>query len=132
MMSRNIEIFDAQVAIVLALLYDNFPKSIEFDCVYLESKTVDKRITAEEHREFCRDTILFLEENEFISIQSKAINRNVFSGIKLTMHGLQVLKQTPKSISNEPAVGETISSMVKEGLMTSAIGLINSTVMKIV
>ena len=131
-MQRNIEIFDAQVAFILAKLYDKFPTKIDFRCEELEKATKHKEISFDEHKKYCRDTVLFLADNDFIDVQYKSMNGDTFQNVRLTMKGLKSLKQIPKSIRDEETVGEKISKSVAEGFISTAVGLVNSTVMKLI
>lgn len=125
-MKRNIEIFDMQVAIIFAKLYDNFPKKINFDCNDLNE--LSKDITLQEHKEYCDSTVNFLSENGFIDINTRLLSGG-YVGVILTIQGLNALKQIPKSISNKPTAGDIISEEVSKGFVSSAIGIISNTVL---
>ena len=122
---KNIKIFDTQVAIIFAKLYDNFPKKINIDCSTLEMHSKD--ITIEEHSEYCDATVTFLVENGFISVGKTMIGGG-YVDVILTIKGLNALKKIPKSISNKPTAGEIISDEVRKGFISSSIGIISNTV----
>ena len=121
---KNIEIFDKQVAVIFAKLYENFPDKIDIEC----SKILPN---SDENNKYCDGTISFLEENELISIEEKLIG-NGYIGVRLTMKGLKILKQTPKSISEDKTIGEKIVSNIKDGAVSFAVNLLNDTVLKTV
>ncbi len=132
-MSKNIKIFDTQVTLILSEAYKVFPKSFDLDIDDLENflKSSRSKISLEEHQEYCGDTMLFLEKNGFIEIGTKTLGGG-YIDVRLTLKGLTLLKQQPKSISDEPSVGEMASKKIKEGLIDSAIAIITNALTKFI
>lgn len=103
----NIEKFDLYVGKILALLYEEFP--VRKNIRYLSDfGDVDVRVFA--------STIEWLIDSEFIECRHYTIDDDLIVGARLTLKGLELLKQKPKSLQSGKSFGESLKEYAKKGI----------------
>lgn len=102
----NIKQFDLYVGKILAYLYAKFPCRAGFD-YSVEFGECDVEIM--------RETLIFLQESEFITIENFAINMPACENVRLSIKGLELLKQTPKSLKSASTIGDYLKQAASTG-----------------
>lgn len=101
---KNIEVFNHIVLYVLIKLYDAFPSPIDLDS---ESIGLDARPDENDRdvlwksMEISGHTLDWLQQEGFITIESKPIMGRPYCGVRLTLKGLTLLGYTPASAFDE-------------------------------
>ena len=127
----NIKLFDLYSSYIFDKLYKSFPKCINFSPP--EEIHQEQDITTLENKEkiiIFSETILWLEENDFIRIKSKIPNTqrpvepipfNAFICVRLSLKGLNLLTSPiPKSLNKRKKLGDEIVEHVKKGFFVEA------------
>jgi hypothetical protein len=109
----NMAAFNQAVVVILARLYDEFPRRIP-----LRNTTLDP--TADEQTQLLyRDTLLFLEREGIIRFGSYSTGQPVFfEQVALTTKGLGILNAMPESLTNpkeRKPLGQLLGSALKSG-----------------
>lgn len=101
---KNIEVFNHIVLYVLIKLYDAFPSPIDLDS---ESIGLDARPDENDRDVLWKSmgisghTFDWLQQEGFITIESKPIMGRPYCGVRLTLKGLTLLGYTPASAFDE-------------------------------
>lgn len=114
---RSMQAFDVICAALLVHLYENFPVGvdIEFTDVSLNEK-LDNLSAEEIHDwyEIFRETVTWLESEGFLEVRA-GTKDGEFTGVRLTMRGLAVLRAIPISVAAaEPTLAERFKAALRE------------------
>lgn len=114
---QNICKFDLYVGMILSKLYESFP--IKCDIYYnSEFGEVDEEVM--------RSTFIWLKDSEFIKYDDIMINTDLICGVILSLKGLELLKQKPKTF--QKSLGESLKEPLKQGL-NSAVAKISNDIL---
>lgn len=104
---KNIEYFDLYTAEVLATLYMEFPRRCTLTCEEITKKknSMDS-MTYHKENDICGDTIRWLQESGYLIYKEDRMF--VFERCVLSAKGLEVLKQSPKSLQPQEGYGEML------------------------
>ena len=113
MEENNVDKFNYLVGELFAKLYQAFPQRI--DVAYMElNENEDLSFANDESFEYC--AVAWLEQARYIWIYQKD---NMGVKAVLSPKGLEVLKASPESLSNESSIGEGLVNVFKEGAKDS-------------
>ena len=101
----NIEKFDLYAGKILATLYEEFPvrKNLRYLSDFGE---VDAKIFA--------STLEWLIDSDFIECKNQTLDDYLIIGARLTLKGLELLKQKPKTL--QKSFGESLKEYAKKGI----------------
>lgn len=127
-MKENIDLFDIYAGRILNELLSSFPIPYDLEVPKL---TIDRLNDEDEkkHKEIIYHTINWLGEEDFIRYNVKTLGMELFTNVLLTSKGLEVLKQTPKNLSDNPTLATHLKKAVatgKEELIKQAVNAIFS------
>jgi len=109
-MSTNMELFNKGAALILAKLFDEFPKSVYLNIAHLDEKMTDREA------EVYGSTLIFLRDEEFIRCSGQILHGGLMAGnVVLTSKGLNVLNSTPDALKQKISLGEQVKEVAKNG-----------------
>ena len=119
---KNIDKFDIYSGKILALLLENFPIATEIEIM---RDVIKDENAPQKEQEFVYHTLKALQEYGFISYQDYTIGGELFTGVRLTLKALEVLKATPKSLGGKTIGDKIIDSvkLAKDESIKSGVGL---------
>ena len=131
----NIELFDTYTAEIFTILYENFPVSKDIKTHEIVKSVKTDPETSDRNLQICSSTMHWLRDSGMVSVYApskKTFSTSddvgidyLFTCVVLTAKGLEILKQTPKSVQRGGAsLGEEISSAVKKGMREEASELV--------
>ncbi len=104
---KNIEYFDIYTAEILVKLYSEFPCRCRVSCEEITGKVNDMdTMTYYKENDICSDTVRWLFESGYLIY--KEDRTLFFDGCVLSAKGLEVLKQSPKSLTPQQGYGEKL------------------------
>lgn len=104
----NMDDFNEAVAVILAKLYETFPRGTLLVVRDLAKDASDDRLGN------FGGTISFLQKEGFISYESR-LRDEQFNGVVLTSKGLAILNSTPESLKESKSLGSKLVAVLKEG-----------------
>lgn len=127
----NFEVFNRIALHTLIRLFEAFPERIDLDphSIGIDAKPKNPNETNEEiwaNMMLGYDSISWLEEEGFISVQSKTMAQN-FRGVRLTLAGLTLLGYQPPTLGegeNYKNFAEKGAEILKEGGRAAAVDLV--------
>ena len=108
-MPKNIDLFNKGAALILARLYDEFPKPIHLNIAQLDEDMTD------DEGEIYASTLAFLRDEEFIRCGQTMGNGLVASNVVLTSKGLDILNSTPDILKEKISLGDKIKEVASSG-----------------
>ena len=119
---KNIDKFDIYSGKILALLLENFPIATEIEIM---RDVIKDENAPQKEQEFVYHTLKALQEYGFISYQDYTMGGELFTGVRLTLKALEVLKATPKSLGGKTIGDKIIDSvkLAKDESIKSGVGL---------
>lgn len=102
----NIEKFDLYAGKILATLYEEFPVRKNLHYLSDFGDDVDGRIFA--------STLEWLIDSDFIECRNQTLDDDLIIGARLTLKGLELLKQKPKTL--QKSFGESLKEYAKKGI----------------
>lgn len=126
-MPQRIDIFDAICGALLLHLYESFPVRLNVEFTDLPLNDELEHLSApeiEQWMEVFLETILWLEQEGFIRLQTGTDDRDFF-GVQLTMSGLAILRAIPDSvdITKQSLIEKFKSAFSEGGKIVSSEGL---------
>ncbi len=114
MEKENIDLFDIYAGRILNELLGSFPipKDLEVPNIVL------KRVGEQEqkhHQYIIYHTIKWLGDEDFIRYGTSTLGMELYTDVILTSKGLEVLKQAPKTISDNPTLASRLKQAVETG-----------------
>jgi hypothetical protein len=108
-MPKNMELFNKAATLMLAKLFDEFPKPTHLKITEFEQKMSD------EVGEIYSATLIFLRDEGFIRCD-RITNRGLDArDVVLSSKGLAALNSTPKALKDKRSLGEKIKNVAHSG-----------------
>lgn len=128
---KNIEFFDVCVVHIANRLYHEFPRCIDMD-IYeeLDHKYFAKIEDFDERALILSHTLFWLSENGFLAFTQPEKRPShsdeaypIFMCVRLTAHGLLILKSPPTSIKRHESIGEGLGNALRNVVAEKATGM---------
>ncbi|KAB0502783.1 hypothetical protein [Pseudomonas lini] len=133
----NIERFDQLTGRIFAVLYEDFPMTVDLtDEAFTDAIVVDP-VDSEEgmdqlmaRGEFFSATVLWLIKSGYISFyEDISKTHDMFLGCTLTAKALEALKATPSTLSGD-SIGASLQAAAKGGMVEAIKSLTNDALSK--
>ena len=109
LVAKNMDLFNKGAALILAKLYDEFPKPIHLNITHLDENMSD------EEGEVYGATLMFLRDEGFIRCGESLHRGLMTSNVVLSSKGLDILNSTPDALKEKISLGEKIKEVAKNG-----------------
>lgn len=125
MVPKNILIFNQIALLLFVRLYEAFPASINIDASAIGLEAMPEDEGEEElwnSMQLATDSINWLEEAGFISVQSKTLDSN-FDGVRLTQKGITLLGAPSSLDPDSESWGEKAQAVISRTAQDTATDL---------